>query len=479
MKNKSIVKTVILAMSLTSLAQCACARFAAEPECLHDGKVTDWWFGRFGRLREEARRNGKEIKIAFMGDSITENWFVEGLKTPGEKIWKELFATPRYRAINLGFGGDRTEHVLWRVRNGQFDGLDPEVVVLQIGANNLGTKEPVGDTIYGIRMCVRAILAKCPRAKIVLHPIPPQGEKAGTPVRETLRVINLELPRIADGRRVFWCDYSAALLTPEGIFTKEMAADGVHLTEKGHRIWADALKPLLDALLGYTDKLPEGAVPQTGYAYRPCEPRMSAWIDYRMGPKRAEILANPSRHFDLVLAGDSITHNWEERGTVAMSEILTGKKILNLGFSGDRVGDITWDAEHGGLFSGYSADVITLLIGTNDLNDRKMSAAEVAKGVERCIKAIRERQRQAKILLMPLFPRGFAPDSEIRRRVNEVNALLKPLADGANVLWFDITAKLMEKDGRLDGKLFPDALHPSDDGYNIWAHELLPYLSVK
>ena len=478
MKNKLKMTVFALAVGVSSIS--AFARFAAEPECLHDGKVTDWWFGRFEMLRETARQEGKDIKIAFVGDSITENWYVPGLKTPGETTWKGLFATPQYRAINLGFGGDRTENVLWRLHNGQMDGLDPEVVVLQIGTNNLGANgedEPAGDTIYGIRMCVRTILAKCPRAKVVLHPIPPRGASPDTAVRRQLAVINCELPRIADGRRVFWCDYSDRLLTAAGELPKEIAGDGIHLTDKGHQIWAEALKPLLDALLGYTDKLPDGAVPKTGIAYRPDAPRMSGWIDYRIGPKRAEILSNPSRHYDLVLAGDSITHNWEERGTVALSEILGGYKVLNLGFSGDRVGDITWDAQHGGLFSGYSADVITLLVGTNDLNDPKMKPADVAKGVDLCIKAIRERQRQAKILLMPLFPRGFDPDSEIRRRVNEVNALLRPLADGKTVVWFDLTPRLVEKDGRLNEKLFPDALHPTDDGYNIWARELLRHLS--
>ena len=77
---------------------------------------------------------------------------------------------------------------------------------------------------------------------------------------------------------------------------------------------------------------------------------------------------------------------------------------------------------------------------------------------------------------MPPFPRGFKPDSEIRRRINEVNTLLKPLSDGKTVLWFDITSKLVKKDGWLDERLFPDGIHPSDDGYNIWARELLPYL---
>jgi len=469
-----------LMMLVVLSALASWARFAGEPECLHDGKVTDWWFGRFQKLRAEAKADGKSVRIAFVGDSITENWYVPDLKTPGEEIWKELFATPRYKAVNLGFGGDRTDHVLWRLHNGQMDGLDPEVVVLQIGANNTGptgADEPAGDTIYGIRMCVRTILAKCPRAKVVLHPVPPRGERPDTPIRRHLAVINRELPRICDGRRVFWCDYSAKLLTADGVLTKEIAADGIHLTAKGHRIWADALKPLLDALLGYSDKLPEGAVPKTDFEYRPDEPRMSGWIDYRIGPKRAEILANSSCHYDLVLVGDSITHLWEERGTVAMDEILGGRRILNLGFSGDRVGEITWDAQYGGLFSGYSADVITLMIGTNDLNDPKRKPEEVAKGVELCIKSIRERQRQAKILLMPIFPRGFAPDEEIRTRVNAVNRLLRPLADGKSVVWFDITDRLVEKDGRLNEKLFPDALHPTDDGYNIWAHALLPFLS--
>ena len=98
---------------------------AIVPTDRRDFQYADWWFGRFERLRALAAAEGPSFKVAFVGDSITEHW-----EAAGRNVWKRHFDGPRYRAINLGFGGDRTENVLWRIRNGQLDGLDPAAVAI-------------------------------------------------------------------------------------------------------------------------------------------------------------------------------------------------------------------------------------------------------------------------------------------------------------------------------------------------------------
>ena len=99
MKLNSEVWRSAVALTLALASSCAYARFAAEPECLHDGKVTDWWFGRFEMLRETARQEGKEIKIAFLGDSITENWFVSGRSPRGGMGCRTTFARGHFARI--------------------------------------------------------------------------------------------------------------------------------------------------------------------------------------------------------------------------------------------------------------------------------------------------------------------------------------------------------------------------------------------
>ncbi len=446
---------------------------SVTPAIQGTGDIRAWWLGRFADKCDRAKKGGAAYKIAFVGDSITENW-----EAPGTAIWEENWSSAERLAINLGFGGDTTANVLWRLEHGQMDGLDPKVVVLLIGANNLGSKpEPAGDTIYGVRLVVRTLLARCPNAKIILHGILPRGFSSADPMRARIAKINPEIARIADGRRVLWCDFGPKLLAPDGTLTKEIAPDGLHLSAKGHEIWAAALKPYIDYALGFNTEMPAGAAPgEPPETYTPDQPRMSGWIDYRIGPKRMEIFNNPTRVFDLVLVGDSITHMWEERAVIAMSQILPGCRILNLGFSGDKTENIVWDATDGGLFDDYEARVITLMIGTNNRWSGKDSPEKIAAGVKRCLVEIRKHQPKAKLLLLPVFPTGAKPDDPGRKTVNAINAIIRNYADGKDVEWLDFTDQYLEPDGTLSTKLFPDLLHPADDGYNIWAHALVPYL---
>lgn len=434
-----------------------------------------WWFEHHDSiLKATNAEDAAKYKVVFLGDSITQLW--------KPQVWNENYTNDAYRAINLGFCGDRTEHVLWRIENGELGKLDPAALVLEIGTNNTWSRkiedEPPGDTIYGIRMIVRKLLSRLPNTKIILHPIFPRGDEECQKYNERNAIINEELPRICDGRRVFWCDFNKALLDEKGGLTKEVSPDGVHPGEEGYRIWARELKPTLDYVLGYSDKRPEGCIWDGTDPCDPTKPRMSAWIDYRSGPKRCEIASNRSMRFDLVLIGDSITQNWEERGPVAIDELLGGKSILNLGFSGDKVENLLWGVIHGGYCDGYSARVICLMIGTNNRWCKKSTPEEIAEGIAILAKEIKKRQPEAKLLLSPIFPAGFKADDPGRLEVMAINAALKAknVADGRGVIWFDLTDKLLNSDGTMDERLFPDGLHPADDGYNIWARELLKYL---
>ena len=113
-----------------------------------------------------------------------------------------------------------------------------------------------------------------------------------------------------------------------------------------------------------------------------------------------------------------------------------------------------------------------LMIGTN--NNYGDKPEDTARGIRTLLADIRAKQPQAKILLLPVFPRGERPDDAKRRNNAAVNALIKPYADGENSLWLDFTDRLVQADGTISKDLMPDFLHPREAGYRIWADAALP-----
>ena len=159
--------------------------------------------------------------------------------------------------------------------------------------------------------------------------------------------------------------------------------------------------------------------------------------------------------------------------------------MFNAGFGGDRTQNVLWNILHGGLLDGVHTRLVTLMIGTN--NTWSDSPEDIAAGIKACVEAIRKKQPQAKLLLMPIFPREVAhkrgerdytrKNGEIvMPKIAKINELIRPLADGKDVLWFDLTQKFLDAEGLPDIKLLPDGTHPGPEGYTLWADELLPYL---
>lgn len=189
-----------------------------------------------------------EAQLVFLGDSITQGW-----EKNGQAAWEEYFAP--LKAANFGIGGDRTEHVLWRLQNGNFDGLQPKLVVLMIGTNNTGHQGRDGyactaeQTADGVRAILDTLAAKCPNTKVLLLGIFPRGENASDAFRQQNEATNAILQTFADGQRVHWRDLSAQFLNPDGTLSREVMPDLLHLSEKGYQIWAKAIKPDIDALM--------------------------------------------------------------------------------------------------------------------------------------------------------------------------------------------------------------------------------------
>lgn len=194
---------------------------------------------RFNAISKEGK-----AKLVFLGDSITQGW--EGA---GKAAWDEHFAP--LGGANFGIGGDRTEHVLWRLDHGNFDGLSPRLIVVMIGTNNAGARrDPPAETAAGIRAIVERLRAKCPASKILLLGIFPRGDKADDVFRRLNDEVNALIAPIADGERVIYKDIGAVFTDASGTPRKDLMPDWLHLSPEGYQLWAGAIKADVTRLMG-------------------------------------------------------------------------------------------------------------------------------------------------------------------------------------------------------------------------------------
>jgi lysophospholipase L1-like esterase len=202
------------------------------------------------QLLEKARKGG--IDIYFEGDSITRRW---GATDYPDLLanWKENFFG--WNAGDFGWGADTTQNILWRLQTGELDGVNPKVIVLLAGTNNVGNMRAPGDEesrAAGVTRGIQAILdlmrAKAPKAVVILMAIFPRNDNpAFMPIIDR---INAGLSKLADGKKVRYVNINGKLADSTGRFFDGISRDRLHPTLKGYQIWADALKPIFIELLG-------------------------------------------------------------------------------------------------------------------------------------------------------------------------------------------------------------------------------------
>lgn len=206
-----------------------------------DGKINPGFIASHEKFVSIAKEG--KAQLVFLGDSITAGW---GGKD-NQPIWNKAFGA--YTPANFGIGGDRTQHVLWRILNGELEVIKPKAVVLMIGTNNSGSDSAEG-IAKGVTVIVETIRAKQPQAKILLLAVFPRGEKASpNPGRDKLKQVNAIIAKLDDGKNVFFLDIGDKFMQPDGSLTKEIMPDFLHLSPAGYQIWADAIGPKLAELM--------------------------------------------------------------------------------------------------------------------------------------------------------------------------------------------------------------------------------------
>lgn len=239
---------VLLAVAASLLVNCPWLRSEEPPKepPKHDAVTPvpreQGWMQRHNAINQRVKAG--KVDLVFIGDSITQGW--EG-KNTGAEIWKKHY--DQRNAANLGIGGDRTQHVLWRLDNGNLEGITPKLAVVMIGTNNSGANKPE-EIADGVKAIVERIRAKSPKTQILLLAIFPRGENDGDPRRIVNTKTNEIIAKLDDGKLVHYLDIGKQFLNDKGELTREIMPDLLHLSDKGYQIWADAVEPHVARLMG-------------------------------------------------------------------------------------------------------------------------------------------------------------------------------------------------------------------------------------
>ncbi len=447
-----------------------------------------WWAARHRAVLDSVKSH-PDTQLLLIGDSITNNY--DKAKPPDEDFqptWQQFYA-PR-KALNLGFSGDTTANLLWRLDHGEVAGLRPKVAILLIGTNNTGhAHQTAEETEGGIDAVIAELERLLPETRILLLPILPSGLSAEK--SESDRLVNAHLALCyGDNPRVAYLDISSIFFEDgklnTGIYYDPrlpQPGGALHPDTTGQRRMAEAIEPTLASLMQDAPRVPLDQMTDINTALIPV-PRLE-FDSYDWYARHNEELAlNKTLKPQLVMIGDSITHFWGglprgniARGNDSWRQLSGAAPAMNLGFGWDRTQNVLWRLQQG-EFDGLAPKWVVLLIGTNNLTGtesaRANTPAEIVEGVAAICREIHLRSPYTRIALMAILPRGATPSSPLRAPIQETNLLLATrFANQPGVTYLDIGAKFLAPDGSLPAALMPDGTHPSEAGYRIWADALV------
>lgn len=181
-----------------------------------------------------------QVDVLFVGDSITAGW--------DWSIWEKNFKP--LKAANFAIGGDNTGNLLWRLQHGAIGNIQPKLIVLLIGANNVGAlRETPEQAAAGVTKVVQQIQLAWPNAKILLNAVFPFDQAPTSDNRNKIKKLNQIISKLGDNKIIFFKDYGPLLLQKDGSISPDIMADFLHPTPKGYQVWADAMTPDITALL--------------------------------------------------------------------------------------------------------------------------------------------------------------------------------------------------------------------------------------
>jgi lysophospholipase L1-like esterase len=477
------------AFFLMSVA-CMCVSGSGQgivPPAPQDRLKETWWADRHNAVLAQGKQH-PDTQLLLIGDSITNNY--DKSKVPDENfqpIWKEFYG--RRGALNLGFSGDTTANVMWRIDHGEVDGLHPKAAVLLIGTNNTGhAKQSAEETESGLDALLGDLEQRLPGTRILLLGILPSDLSADKTEHDL--EINRHLAACyGENPQVTYLDIGSIFFQNNELNTSIFydprlphPGKALHPDSRGQRMMAEAIEPTLSKLMGDAPSYPLAAMTAVNTATIPVSRLEIDSYDW-YARHHAELELQKQMKPDVVMLGDSITHFWgglpnasPVNGPASWQRAFGHLSVINMGFGWDRTQNVLWRLRQG-EFDGLSPRFIVLNIGTNNLvgteNTRASTPQEVAAGVAAICAELRKRSPQSRIVVMAIFPRGHAPDNPLRARIKATNEIMaRQFAGASNLIFLDIGSKLLAPDGSLPREIMPDGTHPSDAGYQVWANAL-------
>jgi beta-glucosidase len=204
------------------------------------------WLERHEQVKKE---NLKKPELIFVGDSIT-HYFGGSPKARfvrGGDIWEKYYG--HRNAVNMGFGWDQTQHVLWRFEHGELDGISPKLAVVMIGVNNVLRNCSAEDTAKGIEAICNTLKKKLPKTQVLLVGILPYSKNPTDKGRIRLQEVNKIIAKLGKEDRITFIDIGDKFLSEDGTISKEIMPDTLHPNAKGYTIFAKAIEPEVSRLL--------------------------------------------------------------------------------------------------------------------------------------------------------------------------------------------------------------------------------------
>lgn len=210
------------------------------------------WWNQFDKINQIVRDNKGAVDLVFLGDSITQGWTGANerlAKADGERAIDRFFGM--YGTVGMGISGDRTEHLLYRIANGHFDGIQPKVIVVMIGVNNLLSGEDTPyETASGITLLVNRLLKKLPKTHVILHGAFASGATSEDQRRVAIDKVHELISPMDRHPRVKYMDLRTLFMMPNGTLNPAYYRnDHIHLKGKAYDLWAKSIKPEVDFLI--------------------------------------------------------------------------------------------------------------------------------------------------------------------------------------------------------------------------------------
>lgn len=395
----------------------------------------------------------QERPIVIYGTSIAQGACAS---RPG-MIWSNIINRQmQHPVINLGFSG-----------NGQMEPevfdllteIDAKLFILDNMPNMTDERTPLiyERTTDG----VRKLRQKSDAPILLVEHNGYANEYSSSEAEESYRKTNIELRKAFNDLQAEGINNLHYLTKEEIGFTQDAMVEGIHPSDLGMQIYADAYIPKIKEILG------EDCEKRTVFA--PCTQQRDPYDWKRRHEEVLEL--NREKAPEILFIGNSITHYWGGeptahiiRGQDSWDKLFKGKTVRNLGFGYDRIENVLWRIYHGEL-DGYQAEKIIMLMGTNNLD--KNTDHEIVDGISELVRAIRHRQPKAQIYVVGILPRAWQEP-----RIATLNQAIQTQLSSGEATFVDISAELTQPDGHIINELFTDGLHPNKEGYRRIAKRL-------